>query len=43
MKAWKQLKNKYGLLGFLALLLVLCNLLGVLFTQARYVEEAVSG
>ena len=43
MKAWKQLKNKYGLLGFLALLLVLCTLLGVLFTQARYVEEAVSG
>ena len=38
----KSLRSKYGLIGFIALLLVLCTLLGVLFTQARYEEETSS-
>ena len=40
MKDWKQ---KYAVVGFVALLMVLCTLLGVLFTQGRYEEEVGSG
>ena len=39
----KGLRLKYGLLAFCSLLLVLCTLLGILFTQGRYEEEVSSG
>lgn len=39
----KRIETKSGLIAFLALLLVLCTMLGVLFTQGRYVKNAESG
>lgn len=39
----KDRKQKYAVVGFVALLMVLCTLLGVLFTQGRYEKEVGSG
>lgn len=39
----KRIETRNGLIAFLALLLVLCTMLGVLFTQGRYVKNAESG
>lgn len=39
----KRIEMKSGAVAFLGLLLVLCTMLGVLFTQGRYVENAQSG
>ncbi len=38
----KRIEAKTGLIAFLALTAVLCSMLGVLFTQARYVQNAQS-
>ncbi len=38
----KRIEAKTGLIAFLALTAVLCSMLGVLFTQARYVQDAQS-